>query len=95
MSALTMNPSPVKTTGTISFSLSAPAAVTVRILTTQGALLRELVSGSLRPSGTTTVAWDRKDSAGRRVVKGTYRVQVQAVDAGGQSAPATATFAVA
>jgi flagellar hook assembly protein FlgD len=89
-----MNPDPVKTTGTASFSLSAPASVTVRILTSQGALVRSLLAAVAKPAGAVSLLWDRKDAAGHRVAKGTFRLQVDAVDSAGQAATASATFGV-
>jgi flagellar hook assembly protein FlgD len=89
-----MNPDPVKVTGTAAFSLSAPASVTVRILTGKGALVRTLLSGVATAAGSGSVTWDRKDASGRRVGKGTYSVRVDAVDASGQLASASAPFAV-
>lgn len=90
-----MNPDPVKTTGTVSVALSAPASVTVRILTSQGALVRTLLSGGARSAGTITLVWDRKDGAGHRMAKGTYRIVADATDAAGQSATASSAFAIA
>jgi flagellar hook assembly protein FlgD len=95
VTGLAMSPDPVKTTGTATFSLSAPASVTVRVLRTQGTLVRSLLAGAARPAGAVSVVWDRKDAAGRRMAKGTYRLQATAVDAAGQSAAATVSFAVA
>ncbi len=95
LTALAMNPTLVKTTGAVSFSLSAPASATVRILTSRGALVRSLLSDAAKPAGAVSLVWDRKDAAGRRVAKGTYRVQVDAVDAVGQAATANTSFAVA
>ena len=89
-----MNPSPVKTTGAVVFSLSAPASVTVRIVTSKGVLVRSLLSGIAKPAGDSSVPWDRLDAAGRRVAKGTYRVEAEAVDAAGQRANASASFSV-
>ena len=89
LAALAMNPSPVRTTGTVSFSLSAPASTTVRIYTAKGALVRSLLSDAARPAGVVDLPWDRKDAAGRRVGKGTYRVQVDASDAAGGGPPRT------
>jgi FlgD Ig-like domain/SdrD B-like domain len=94
ITGLAMSPNPVKTTGTVAFSLSAPASVTVRILTTQGSLVRTLLAGAARAAGSTSLTWDRKDSAGHRVSKGTYRLQADAVDSTGQQTSASTTFAV-
>ena len=95
LTAVAVNPDPIKTTGTASFTLSAPATVTTRVLTSQGALVRSLLSSAAKPGGATSVAWDRKNSAGQRVPKGTYRLQVDAVNASGQSTSASIAFGVA
>jgi flagellar hook assembly protein FlgD len=90
-----MSPSPVKTTGTAAFTLSASASVTVRIVTAQGgAAVRSLLSGAFKPEGKLSLPWDRLDAAGRRVAKGTYRIEVDAIDAAGQRAGASASFSV-
>lgn len=86
-----MNPDPVRTTGTASFMLSAPASVTVRVLTSQGALVRALLTNAAKPSGAVSLLWDRKDAAGRRVAKGSYRVEVSAAN----TATTTVGFSVA
>jgi hypothetical protein len=95
LTALTMNPDPVRTTGAVSVSSATATSVTVRIYTTRGALVRSLLSDAAKPAGTIDLLWDRKDAAGRRVGKGTYRLQVDAVDAAGRAATSTTTFAVA
>jgi flagellar hook assembly protein FlgD len=90
-----MSPDPIKTAGTASASLSAPSTVTVRILTAKGALVRTLLSQAAKPAGTVSAGWDKRDSGGRRVGKGTYVLEVAGSDAGGQTARATLTFGVA
>ena len=95
LTAVAMNPSPVRTTGTAGFALSAPASTTVRIFTAKGALVRTLLADVAQPVGAAGVAWDRKDAVGRRVGKGTYRLQVDVVDSSGRRATANSTFAVA
>ncbi len=95
VSSLAINPDPVKTTGTVNFTLSAPARVTTRVLTAGGASVRTLLGGLDKPSGAITALWDRKDAAGRKVARGTYRVQVDVVDGSGQTATASKTFSVA
>ena len=52
---------------------SAPASATVRIFTAKGALVRSLLADAAKPAGAVSLVWDRKDAAGRRVGKGTYR----------------------
>jgi hypothetical protein len=93
VSGLAINPSPVKTTGTVSFTLSSPASVTVQILDAKGAVVRTLLQGSAG-AGTSTATWDRKTSTGAKAVRGTYTATVRATDAAGQVATATKTFSV-
>ena len=93
VSSLAMNPSPVVKSGTASFTLSAPASVTVRILAADGSVVRTLLSGASRAAGGVSVAWDRKDASGRRAKPGAYSVSVSAAG-GGQSASATKAFNV-
>ena len=95
VTAAAMNPDPVKTTGSAVFSLSASASASVRIVTAKGVLVRTLLAETSKPAGTVSVAWDRKDSAGRRVGKGSYRLEVDVVDSTGQRATAGAGFLVA
>lgn len=92
VTGLAMNPTTVKTTGTASFTLSAPASVTVRILTTKGAVVRTLLASAAKTAGAVSLAWDRKDAAGARVVKGTYVLRADAVDGIGQTGTASVTF---
>jgi hypothetical protein len=89
-----MNPSPVKASGTASFTLSAPATVTVTIRDAKDMLVRTLLSSAGKPSGTVAVAWDRKNTAGQRVKAGTYKAVVDAVDATGAHAAASRSFSV-
>jgi hypothetical protein len=94
VTALAMNPDPVKSMGTAGFTLSAPASVTTRILTSGGTLVRTLLGGVAKPAGSVQASWDRLDAKGRRVGRGTYRVQVDVVDGAGRSATASRTFSV-
>jgi len=94
LSGLAVTPSPVKTAGTVSFSVSAPGSVTVRILNGKGALVRTLMSNAAQPAGALSAGWNRTDSAGRRVKRGTYSARVDAVDGTGRTATATTSFSV-
>lgn len=92
VSGLAMNPDPVVRSGTASFQLSAPATVTARVLDAKGAVVRTLLAGVSKPSGSVSVTWDRKDANGRKVRSGTYSVAVSATDASGASATASDVF---
>jgi hypothetical protein len=94
ISGVAVTPSPVKTSGTVSFSVSAPGSITVKILSAKGSLVRTLLSSAPKPAGSLSALWDRTDSTGRRVKRGTYSARVDAVDGTGQSATASASFSV-
>jgi hypothetical protein len=94
VSGLAMSPDPVRTSGAASFAISSPGSVTVQVLSSKGSLVRTLLSKAPQQAGPVSSTWDRTDSAGRKVKRGTYKVTVNAVDATGQSASSTATFSV-
>jgi hypothetical protein len=94
VSGVAVNPQPVTKSGTVSFDLSAPAAVTVRILDAGGAVVRTLLTNAPKPAGAESVTWDRKNASGRRVSSGTYTASVQAVDSAGHATGASTNFSV-
>jgi flagellar hook assembly protein FlgD len=69
----------------ISYTISASATVTVRILTREGAqVLRTLELGVSKNAGTYNVTWDGKTDAGETVAEeDDYRIRVEAFSAGG------------
>jgi hypothetical protein len=93
--ALSVTPAPVTTSGTVSFTLSVEAAVTVKILNKRGTVVRTLLSNLTEPGGSVNVAWDRRNAKGRKVAAGTYTARVSAVDSSGASVVATKKFSVA
>ena len=93
ISGLGVNPTPVVKSGTISFQESQSASVTVRI-TSGGTVVRTLLSAKPEPTGTVSVAWDRKNDAGRRVNSGTYTVTVTATASSGSPASSQLAFQV-
>jgi hypothetical protein len=93
VSGLAMNPTTVTKSGTTSFSLSASASVTVRIVSSNGTVVRTLASNVARPSGASSYTWDRKDSSGTRVKSGSYTVRVTATN-GSQTTDAASPFSV-
>lgn len=93
VTGLVMSPSDVVRSGTVSYSLSAPATATVSILDAAGKRIRTLVAGGSQPGGAVSLTWDRTNDAGRRVKVGSYRVQVDVTGPGG-STSATASFNV-
>ena len=73
----------------VGFTLSAPQQVTVSVANEAGTVLRTgTVSGT---SGANTWAWDGKDSSGRTLPDGSYRVAVTSVGSAGatQAVPFT------
>ena len=92
VSGLAMNPSAVRTSGTASFTLSAPAKVTLTILDARGAVVRTLLGSVSEPAGTSSAAWDRKTASGAKAKSGTYTLSLDAVDASGKHVTATSSF---
>ncbi|MFA5162157.1 MAG: FlgD immunoglobulin-like domain containing protein [Elusimicrobiales bacterium] len=66
---------------TVKFSYNRPCAVDARIITSTGALVRDLVIG-YKPADTAqnSIVWDGKDDLGRYVSSGTYAVELKAYD---------------
>lgn len=95
VSDLAVNPSPVRATGMVTWSTSAPAQLTVTILSAKGSVVRTLLSGAAARAGQSSVGWDRLTDSGRRAGKGTYTAKVVAADAAGTSATQSAGFSVA
>jgi hypothetical protein len=91
---LRMSPAPVKASGTATFSLSANAVVTVRILDSKGTTVRTLVDAAAQSAGAWSLPWDRKNDRGQRVKTGTYVLLVTASTASATST-ATSSFSVA
>ena len=81
---LAVSPDPVKQTGAVSYQLSTTASVTVTILNAKNSVIATLVGGKSM-TGSQTVPWDRKDSNGRRVKAGSYRVEVDATNGSARS----------
>jgi hypothetical protein len=94
VSGLAVSPQPVVKSGTVSFSLSAAATTTVTVVTSSGALVKNLLSSATEPSGQVSVTWNRTNNKGKRVSSGTYTVTVHAVDASGQTADSSLAFPV-
>lgn len=91
---LRMSPTPVKASGTATFSLSGNAAVTARILDSRGTTVRTLLDAAALSAGAWSVPWDRKNDRGQRVKTGTY-VLVVTASTGSATSTATISFSVA
>jgi hypothetical protein len=79
ISGLAISPQPVSKSGTVTFTVSQHAKVTVSVLDSSGALVRRLLTDASASAGVSTV-WDRTTSAGRRAKAGSYTVAVSATD---------------
>jgi hypothetical protein len=90
----TVSPSPVTNGGTVTWSLSAPATVSVGIRNASGAVVRTLVSSTSETAGSQSATWDRKDARGHRVASGSYVARVDAIDSTGTITTSNVTFQV-
>lgn len=93
LGAVAVSPTPVTRSGTVSWSLSESASTTVTISRGTTAV-RTLLFSASRPAGASSVVWDRKDSAGRKVAAGTYLATVTATAADGRTATQSLSFSV-
>lgn len=93
VSGLTVSPAPVSKSGTIGFTLSQHATVSVTIRDGAGKVVRQLLTNA-SASGSVTTKWDRKDAAARRVKAGTYSAAVTATDDYGHVVTASTPFQV-
>lgn len=64
----------------ITYNLSAPAAVTARIVGANGRPVRELSPGRAAQPGLNTLFWDLRDAHGRAAPRGFYLLQMVARD---------------
>ncbi len=72
----------------LSFTLSEPATVTLRIYSNyQNAVVRTLLYLSKKPQGPSSVLWDGKNDARVLVPPGVYAYKLSATDAAGNAAP--------
>jgi hypothetical protein len=66
-----VTPNPTGVPAAVWFSLTKPGAVSLRIYSTTGQLLRTLVNGTC-PAGVNNATWDLRDNFGRPVANGIY-----------------------
>jgi hypothetical protein len=64
-------PNPLTGTTEISFTLSRPQSVALKIFDASGRLVRKLTDGVL-PAGQHSALWNRRDDHGRQVASGIY-----------------------
>ncbi|HUS80622.1 MAG TPA: DVUA0089 family protein [Armatimonadota bacterium] len=79
---------------TVTYTLSAPAEVTVRVLNIAGRIVAELSQGLQAESGLRTAAWDLRAVGGAPVPAGMYLVRVTARAEDGTQASAVSTLAI-
>jgi flagellar hook assembly protein FlgD len=65
---------------TVSYTLLAEAAVTIRVLDRTGAVVRTEPSAALVAAGVRTWAWNGRTDAGELVPRGAYRIEVAATN---------------
>lgn len=71
-------PNPFNPSTNIQFSIPEIEKVHLAVYDIRGRLVRTLVDHELYSPGTYTLAWDGKDSSGRRVASGVYFTKIQA-----------------
>jgi len=76
------------------FTLSADANVIAEVMNIAGRSVRVVLSERPMASGTNTLVWDGRNSAGLKVPAGTYIVRVRAADAAGAQSQALRTLQV-
>lgn len=80
--AMSSFPNPFRRLSTIRFDLSGDSPAALGIYDVRGALVRELVAGTL-PPGTHRVTWNGRDAGGRTVAGGVYYARLRAGGAEG------------
>lgn len=79
----------------VAYSLSEDARVTARVVTPGGGTVCTLLDGALRKAGWNSISWAGKNSAGKYVPKGTYKIVFGAADLSGKtSLEVSRTFTV-
>jgi hypothetical protein len=62
----------------LNYSLTAPAAVDVKIVNISGVPIRQLASASLQEAGSNTVLWNGRSDSGTKVPPGRYLARITA-----------------
>jgi len=99
ISAVNDTPDPFRPLGTnnstISYTLSEPANVTIKVYDSNNNLVRTLADNlAVTTAGAKTITWNGKNDAGVIVGTDTYTYSIQAVDGANKSATVTGTIAV-
>jgi len=90
VTTVSVSPDPFKPslgeTTTISYTLSEPCRVTIKVFDLAGTLVRTLKNNVLQGAGAQSVVWDGKDGGGSIVPAGTYIIRMFVVDKAGNRA---------
>ncbi len=78
----------------MSFTLSAPASCTVRVLNIAGRTVKVLQEARQMPAGTSQVVWDGRSDAGMAVPNGMYLMQIEAASDDGNRTQAMRSLAI-
>lgn len=81
-----------ETSATVRVVLSAPSTLTAVVTNSAGELVQTIALG--KRSGTQAVRWNLKNTKGKRVKKGVYRITIRAVDTKGKLRTVTRTVRV-
>lgn len=75
------------------FNLSENAKTTLKIMKTDGTVVRYVLNNTAKNKGANTVAWDGKDQSGNALKNGSYKFELYATDyAGNKSSSKTGTI---
>lgn len=86
VSGLSASPSPFRDSTTVSYSMSEPGDLTLRVQNAAGTVVRTLLNAAPQPAGAGSATWDGKSDGGAYAADGTYTVRATA---GSSSATAT------
>lgn len=70
-------PNPFNPSTAITYELSAPGGITLKIFSITGQTIRTLTDGP-QPAGLHRITWDGRDDSGQRVVSGVYIIRLSA-----------------
>jgi hypothetical protein len=73
---LSLSPNPTTGRSLISFGITAPGKLSIRIYNTAGQLVNNLLDAELT-KGNHSFVWDGKDNNGRKVSSGTYMLRIE------------------
>lgn len=83
---LSQNPYDVSKSLSIGFNLSEPAYVTIKILDSNGAVVKDILSNIKKNAGLNNISWDGKGNNGAAIETGKYTYTIDAKDLSGNSA---------